>query len=272
MITDSVGNVTQQMEYLPYGEVFLEKRANVDYSTPYKFNGKELDEETGLYYYGARYMNPRLSIWYGCDPRQEKYVGFSTYSITANNPIILLDDDGESFKAAATAWKYIRKAYKIYKKTGKLTPKSLKQAGISEIIDIAGDLITIFDGDASMGDKISAGVDLLVGTDFNNKEQKAAKGVLGIDDEVESATKTIKSAKPRIFNISKSESKVWNSFQNARHGRKCSGTGKNKQYYEWDHTHNDIEIYDYRGNHLGSMDPTTGEKYKDAVKGRKIKI
>ena len=273
LITDSVGNVAQQLEYLPYGEVFLEKQRNTsDYLSPYRFNGKELDEETGLYYYGARYMNPRLSIWYATDPMQEKYVGFSTYSITANNPIILLDDDGESFKAAATAWKYIRKAYKIYKKTGKLTPKSLKQAGISEIIDIAGDLITIFDGDASMGDKISAGVDLLVGTDFNNKGQKAAKGVLGIDDEVESATKTIKSAKPRIFNISKSESKVWNSFQNARHGRKCSGTGKNKQYYEWDHTHNDIEIYDYRGNHLGSMDPTTGEKYKDAVKGRKIKI
>jgi len=32
---------------------------------PYKFNGKELDEETGLYYYGARYMNPVTSIWYG---------------------------------------------------------------------------------------------------------------------------------------------------------------------------------------------------------------
>ncbi|WP_317126985.1 RHS repeat-associated core domain-containing protein [Apibacter raozihei] len=26
-------------------------------------NGKELDEETGLYYYGARYYNPRESVW-----------------------------------------------------------------------------------------------------------------------------------------------------------------------------------------------------------------
>jgi RHS repeat-associated protein len=37
------------------------KQRNKDiaiYATPYKFNGKELDEETGLYYYGARYMNP----------------------------------------------------------------------------------------------------------------------------------------------------------------------------------------------------------------------
>ncbi|WP_369682220.1 RHS repeat-associated core domain-containing protein, partial [Apibacter mensalis] len=27
------------------------------------FNGKELDEETGLYYYGARYYNPRESVF-----------------------------------------------------------------------------------------------------------------------------------------------------------------------------------------------------------------
>lgn len=30
---------------------------------PYKFNGKQFDDETGLYYYGARYMNPMASIW-----------------------------------------------------------------------------------------------------------------------------------------------------------------------------------------------------------------
>ena len=68
LVTNTSGIVIQQMDYLPYGEVFLEMRADANHSTPYKFNGKELDEETGLYYYGARYMNPRLSIWYGVDP------------------------------------------------------------------------------------------------------------------------------------------------------------------------------------------------------------
>ncbi|MFY1047875.1 RHS repeat-associated core domain-containing protein, partial [Chryseobacterium sp. GP-SGM7] len=38
------------------------------YVNPYKFNAKELDSETGLYYYGARYYNPRISVWYGVDP------------------------------------------------------------------------------------------------------------------------------------------------------------------------------------------------------------
>ena len=93
LVTDGNGEVSQQVEYLPYGEVFLE-RQNGDFTTPYKFNGKELDEETGLYYYGARYMNPRLSVWYGCDPLQEKYPSLSTYSYVKNNPIILIDGLG----------------------------------------------------------------------------------------------------------------------------------------------------------------------------------
>ena len=94
LVTDGNGQLVQQIEYLPYGEVFLE-RQNGDFTTPYKFNGKELDEETGLYYYGARYMNPRLSIWYGCDPLQEKYPNVSSYAYCAGNPVILFDYNGE---------------------------------------------------------------------------------------------------------------------------------------------------------------------------------
>ena len=98
LITDASGNVTQQLDYLPYGEVFLEKRANVDYHTPYRFNGKELDEETGLYYYGARYMNPRLSIWYGTDPLEEKTPNICSYSYTIGNPLMFIDSNGEEWE------------------------------------------------------------------------------------------------------------------------------------------------------------------------------
>ena len=45
----------------------VEQQEPTAYVNPYKFNAKELDSETGLYYYGARYY-PRLSIWYGVDP------------------------------------------------------------------------------------------------------------------------------------------------------------------------------------------------------------
>ena len=96
-VSNDDGRLAQQIEYLPYGEVFLEKQmASNDYHSPYKFNGKELDEETGLYYYGARYMNPRLSIWYGTDPLQEKYPERTTYEFVLSNPINNIDPNGES--------------------------------------------------------------------------------------------------------------------------------------------------------------------------------
>jgi RHS repeat-associated protein len=37
-------------------------------NSQYKFNGKEQDGETGYYYYGARYYNPRVSLWLNVDP------------------------------------------------------------------------------------------------------------------------------------------------------------------------------------------------------------
>lgn len=49
-------------------------------------------------------------------------------------------------------------------------------------------------------------------------------------------------------------------------------SGKDREYYEKDYTHGDIEVYDSRGNHKGSADPTTGEMTKPPVPGRKIDI
>ena len=76
-----------------YGEVFIEER-NGTWNTPYLFNGKELDEETGLYYYGARYLNPTSGMWLSVDPLFEKYVGMSPYNYCAGNPVKLVDVDG----------------------------------------------------------------------------------------------------------------------------------------------------------------------------------
>ena len=59
-ITDAKPNITQFDVYLPYGELLVDEHTSSE-DMPYKFNGKEFDEETGLYYYGARYMNPVIS-------------------------------------------------------------------------------------------------------------------------------------------------------------------------------------------------------------------
>ena len=64
------------------------------WNTPYLFNAKELDEETGLYYYGARYLDPTHAAWLSVDPLFEKYVGMTPYNYCAGNPVKLVDVDG----------------------------------------------------------------------------------------------------------------------------------------------------------------------------------
>lgn len=92
-ITNLDGEVVQHIEYVPFGEVFIEERNSV-WNTPYLFNAKEFDEETGLYYYGARYYEPRLSLWLSTDPAQEKYSHINTYCYAFNNPLNFVDLHG----------------------------------------------------------------------------------------------------------------------------------------------------------------------------------
>ncbi|WP_276733605.1 SpvB/TcaC N-terminal domain-containing protein [Chryseobacterium carnipullorum] len=92
-ITGADGEVSQNIEYFPSGETFVENHRNSNYS-PYKFNGKELDAETGYYYYGARYYNPRVSLWLNVDPLAEKHPSWSPYIYVLNNPIKYVDPNG----------------------------------------------------------------------------------------------------------------------------------------------------------------------------------
>ncbi|MEM9522374.1 MAG: SpvB/TcaC N-terminal domain-containing protein, partial [Pseudomonadota bacterium] len=57
-VTDADGEIFQHLEYFPFGETFVEEHANTQ-RTPYLFTSKELDEDTALYYFGARYYDPR---------------------------------------------------------------------------------------------------------------------------------------------------------------------------------------------------------------------
>jgi len=98
LVTDIDGEVTQHVAYIPYGEIFVEQR-NGSWSSPYLFNAKELDEETGLYYYGARYLDPTNAAWLSVDPLFEKYVGMTPYGYCAGNPIGFIDPTG-MFKMA----------------------------------------------------------------------------------------------------------------------------------------------------------------------------
>ena len=115
-ITDSDGNPYERIEYTPYGEMWIEIQeddATESYNyIPFRFTGKEYDQETGLYYYGARYLDPKTSRWVSGDPAGYELMnpmdtegkprqGYSIveatnwYSYVSNNPVVYIDPTGE---------------------------------------------------------------------------------------------------------------------------------------------------------------------------------
>jgi RHS repeat-associated protein len=88
--------------YYPFGLNHIGARSSGDdgssYSPSttyknYKYNGKEL-QETGMYDYGARFYMPDIGRWSVVDPMAEKYVNWSPYNYTMNNPIRFIDPNG----------------------------------------------------------------------------------------------------------------------------------------------------------------------------------
>ena len=102
LVTDYEGNEYQRIEYTPYGELWVEKKTanekdmrylpyahaaqaaskiNFRYAhdrRSYKFTAKEQDEETGLYYDGARYLDAKYSRWMSADPAVGEYMSGSS--------------------------------------------------------------------------------------------------------------------------------------------------------------------------------------------------
>jgi RHS repeat-associated protein len=94
-ITDVNGEVLQHLQYLPFGETYIDQRHSSPYQTPYKFSGKEKDEESGYSYFGARYYDADLSVWLSVDPMAGKYPSLSPYLYVGNNPVIYIDPNGK---------------------------------------------------------------------------------------------------------------------------------------------------------------------------------
>lgn len=104
------------------------------------------------------------------------------FSYTYNNPVNFVDPDGESLvKAGTTGVKLIHKAYKMYRKNGKIDSENLKQMGMDELVGVADDLNTIFIDDAKdFFDKLGAGVDLIMGTETTDGVIREATDTINI--------------------------------------------------------------------------------------------
>jgi len=169
-------------------------------------------------------------VWQSPDPIIGQYMSgqtnggvfnprnLSLFTYTANNPVNLVDSDGESFfKAASLSAKV---AYKAYKVKGKLTSKKFKKIIKDEGMDIIDDIDTFFDGNVDLND-LGALIDLVVGTNLNNKATKAAKRTHGnkLDD---------KSAEG--YTLRDLETGEVKKFGETTRGENKFGSGKQKRY------------------------------------------
>ena len=94
--TDAEGRLITYEEYHPYGTTSYRAARGFAEVSPkrYRYAGKEHDEETGFYYYGARYYAPWLARWTSCDPAG-MVDGSNIYRYVKNNPVNFTDPTGQ---------------------------------------------------------------------------------------------------------------------------------------------------------------------------------
>ena len=95
LVTDRNGVAYEFFLYTPWGEDMYHYNAGQSsFTSPYRFNGKEKDPETGYHYYGARYYQSKFSVWMSVDPLASEYPSYTPYNFVMNNPISLTDPNG----------------------------------------------------------------------------------------------------------------------------------------------------------------------------------
>jgi four helix bundle protein len=119
VLTNASGTKTELIDYYAFGEARFDEKTGFD--SPRKYTGKELDEEINLYYYGARYYNPKTGRFISIDPTflligmkgfEQNYQKpleqlltnpqeLNSYSYVTNNPYRYIDPNGEFLIAAA---------------------------------------------------------------------------------------------------------------------------------------------------------------------------
>jgi RHS repeat-associated protein len=92
-LTDPAGTITTRYTYSPFGGTSTTGEAS---SNPFQYTGREKDS-TGLYYYRARYYDPKIQRFISSDPIGLDG-GLNTYAYVENNPIAFIDPYGLRYR------------------------------------------------------------------------------------------------------------------------------------------------------------------------------
>ena len=168
---DDEAQIISYEEYAPYGSsTYQAVRGQQETAKRYRYTGKERDEESGLYYHGARYYAPWLGRWGSCDPANVGD-GLNLFLYAHSNPVRWYDPDGlagkdsvprptfdiiqgsgpQSIPSDVPTQKRMWEALQNYAKETKINPKDLvwmhpedKPKGITR----AGERVTVTLGTA----------------------------------------------------------------------------------------------------------------------------
>ena len=156
------------------------------YATTRGFTDHEHLDGVGLIHMNGRVYDPIVGRFVSPDPwiqDPKNSQSFNRYSYVWNNPLRYTDPSGEIIRFFTSFGKIGHKLYQKNNKTGKLDKDSVGETLKEEGMDMLDDAMTLFDSDASILDKSAAGVDLLLGTEFNNKKVNTKK-IDGLNNQV----------------------------------------------------------------------------------------
>ena len=110
VVVNDAGVVEQVNQFYPYGEATdMGQTLPASVDNPYKWSGKEWDEDQGAYDFGARMYSAADARWTTMDPLSEKYYHISPYAYCAGNPVNLVDPEGMDIYMFDKDGIYIRK-------------------------------------------------------------------------------------------------------------------------------------------------------------------
>jgi RHS repeat-associated protein len=122
-VTDAGGQPVETVQYYPFGATWVDSSTHSD-RMEFRFTGKPLDAETGLYYFGARYYDPQQAQWINPDPILQTYmrgdhnggvflpIHLNLFGYCLNSPIRYLDPNGAQVDAV-NAWYYTDRGQRL---------------------------------------------------------------------------------------------------------------------------------------------------------------